>query len=440
MPSSANTHSPITLRSFPRAILHIDGDAFFTSVEQALHPALRGKPVVTGKERGIIACASYEAKALGIKRGISLWDARKICPDLVVVPSDYETYSLMSKRMFAIMRRFTPEVEEYSIDEGFADITGMRSYFRKSYPQIACDLQQTIQRELDLTVSIGLSLTKSLAKIASDYRKPQGLTAVPGHRIHEFLPRIPTADIWGLGRNRVALLAKFGIHTAWDYISRPEPWIRKQLHKPGVEIWQELRGTPVMPLNQDPQRPETTISKTKTFSAPSDDPDFVYAKLLRNLESACIKLRRHHLRAQEVYISLRTKDYHERSTGGRLNRTFQDVHDVTPVIRVLFQQLYQPGTTYRTTGIILTRLSDDHQYQYSLFENPLHVERMRALGKTTDLIQTRYGKHTIHLGTGCYINTAPAHERDTPVWRKQHRLPGETTRKHIRLPLLNLTV
>jgi len=440
VPSSGNTHDPITLHSFPHAILHIDGDAFFTSIEQALHPALRGKPVVTGKERGIIACASYEAKALGIKRGISLWDARKVCPDLVVVPSDYETYSLMSKRMFDIMRRFTPEVEEYSIDEGFADITGMRSYFRRSYPEIARELQKTIQRELDLTVSIGLSITKSLAKIASDYRKPNGLTVVPGKRIHEFLPRIPIADIWGLGRNRAALLAKFGVHTAWDYVHRPEPWIRKLLHKPGVEIWQELRGNMVMPLDKVPQRPKASISKTKTFSAPSSDSDFVYAKLLRNLESACIKLRRHHLRARELYISLRTKDYNERSIGVRLNRTFQDAHDVTPTARDLFQQLYQPGTTYRTTGIVLTGLADDMQYQYSLFEDPIRIEQMRALGKTTDLLQARFGKHTVSLGTGLYITNAPQHERDTPVWRKQHRLPGETMRKHIRLPLLNLIV
>ena len=432
--------APITLHSFPRAILHVDGDAFFTSVEQALHPALRGKPVVTGKERGIIACASYEAKAIGIKRGISLWDARKICPDLTVVPSDYETYSLMSKRMFEIMRRFTPEVEEYSIDEGFADITGMRSYFRRSYPDIARELQQTIHRELDLTVSIGLSLTKSLAKIASDFRKPNGLTSVPGRRIHEFLPRIPTSEVWGLGRNRVDLLAKFGVHTAWDYINRPEPWIRKLLHKPGAEIWQELRGNPMMQLEKEPQRPQASISKTKTFSAPSTDPDFVYAKLIRNLESACIKLRRHHLRAREMYISLRTKDYSESSAGIRLNRTFQDALDVTPAIRALFQQLYQPGTTYRATGVVLTGLADDRQYQYSLFEDPLRVERLRAIGQTTDQLQARFGKHTIGHATGLYIASAPRHERDTPLWRKQNRLPGETVRKHIRLPLINLTV
>lgn len=432
--------NPITLHSFPRAILHVDGDAFFTSVEQALHPDLRGKPCVTGRERGIIACASYEAKARGVKRGVSLWDARKLCPDLVVLPSDYETYSLMSKRMFEIMRRFTPEVEEYSIDEGFADITGMRSYFRKTYPDIARDLQQTIHRELDLTVSIGLSLTKSLAKIASDFKKPAGLTVVPGNCIHAFLPRIPTSDVWGLGRNRVALLAKFGVNTAWDYVNRPELWIRKLLHKPGAEMWQELRGNMIMQLDKELQRPEASISKTKTFSSASDDPDFVYAKLVRNLESACIKLRRHQLRTNEIHVSLRKKDYAERAVGARLSRTFQNAHDVMPVLRELFRQLYQAGATYRATGVVLAGLSDDRQYQYSLFEDPVKIEKTRCLGKTTDLLQKRFGKHTLCLGTGLYIAKAPQNDRDTPAWRKLHRLTGETARKHIRLPLLNIIV
>ena len=120
--------------TFPRAIVHFDGDAFFTSVEQAADPSLKGRPVVTGRERGIIACASYEAKALGVKRGISLRDARKICPQLVVLPSDYETYSLYSRRMFDIARRFPPIVEEYSIDEGFSAIAGLRSGHCEAHP------------------------------------------------------------------------------------------------------------------------------------------------------------------------------------------------------------------------------------------------------------------------------------------------------------------
>ena len=119
------TEQFLSLSNWPRAILHLDADAFFASCEQAIHPELRGKPVITGKERGIVAAASYEAKARGVQRGVRLWDVKKLCPDAVILPSDYETYSLFSVRMFEILRRFSPDVEEYSIDEAFVDLTGL---------------------------------------------------------------------------------------------------------------------------------------------------------------------------------------------------------------------------------------------------------------------------------------------------------------------------
>jgi DNA polymerase-4 len=121
---------PLMLGSYPRAILHIDGDAFFASCEQAANPKLRGKPVVTGMERGIAASMSYEAKARGVTRGMRIRDIQKACPEVVLLPSDYETYSLLSTRFFAIVRRYTSDVEEYSIDECFADITGYRRVYR----------------------------------------------------------------------------------------------------------------------------------------------------------------------------------------------------------------------------------------------------------------------------------------------------------------------
>ncbi|MFZ4440503.1 MAG: DNA polymerase IV, partial [Syntrophales bacterium] len=126
-----------SLHSWPQAIVHIDGDAFFTSCEEAIHPELRGKPIITGAERGIVACASYPAKKIGIARGVPLHEAKRICPGLIVLPSDYETYSLFSRRMFNVMRRFTDQVEEYSVDEAFADITGMRRALHSSYETIA---------------------------------------------------------------------------------------------------------------------------------------------------------------------------------------------------------------------------------------------------------------------------------------------------------------
>jgi DNA polymerase IV len=121
---------PLTISSLPRAILHIDADAFFASCEQSRNPRLKGKPVITGKERGIAASMSYEAKARGVTRGMPLWQIKKVCPDAVLLPSDYETYSLFSLRLFNIVRRYTPDVEEYSIDECFADLTGLQRPLR----------------------------------------------------------------------------------------------------------------------------------------------------------------------------------------------------------------------------------------------------------------------------------------------------------------------
>lgn len=431
---------PLMLSSFPRAVAHVDGDAFFTSVEQSIHPALRGKPVVTGKERGIIACASYEAKALGVKRGVSLWDAQKLCPDLVVLPSDYETYSIFSKRMFDIMRRYTPEVEEYSIDEGFADLTGMRQVFRKSYRDIALDMQKTINGELDLTVSIGLSLTKSLAKIASDFRKPNGFTPVAGKHIHLFLKRVTLSDVWGLGPNRVQLLQKYGLKTAWDCVQRDPEWIRKLLHKPGVEIWHELRGTMVMPVSTEVWRPAASISKGKTFSAPSVDRDYIYAKLIRNLESAFIKLRRHKLRTGEITVALRLKDYRESGLSVKLNRTVCTAQEVTPIASTLFDQLHRPGEPYRSTSVVLGRIEDDRVRQYDLFDDPVEIEHYRRLGGLIEQINGRYGKHRIFLGTGLHLAGVEQNDRDEPCWRRVNLLKGESKRRRIRVPMLDMVV
>lgn len=429
-----------TPSAFPRAILHVDGDAFFTSVEQALHPALRGRPVVTGQERGIIACASYEAKAAGVKRGISLRDARRLCPELVVLPSDYESYSLFSKRMFEIMRRYTPEVEEYSIDEGFADITGMNRVLHRSYPEIAASMQKTINAELDLTVSAGLSLTKGLAKIASDFRKPNGLTVVSADTLDDFLQHVRLAEVWGLGPNRVKQLETAGLKTAQDYVRMPEAWIRKHLHKPGAEIWHELRGTAILPVITIPWRPEASITKSKTFSVPSSDREVVYARLIRNLESAFIKLRRYHLRTAEVGVSLRLKDYGESGLCVRLDRSVCTVQEITEPVRQLFAQLFTEGATYRSTGVVLQRIEDDRSRQYELFEDPAQEEKTRALSAATDHLQRNYGKHSVFLGTGLSLKGTGHAIRDTPCWRQTHLLPGETRRKHIRIPMLDMTV
>src|SRR5512136_1016806 len=202
------SNQPLIISSWPRAILHLDADAFFASCEQAIHPELRGRPVITGRERGIVAAASYEAKARGVQRGVRLSEVKKLCPDAVILPSDYETYSLFSVRMFEILRRFSPDVEEYSIDEAFIDLTGLRRSFHGPYEMIARRMQETIEAEIDIPVSVGVSVSKVLAKIASKHGKPRGFTVIPGDEIHLYLENLPVEKVWGIGRNTTEFLRK----------------------------------------------------------------------------------------------------------------------------------------------------------------------------------------------------------------------------------------
>ncbi len=434
------TVSAFSLSSFPTAIVHLDGDAFFAAVEQAVHPEWKGRPLVTGQERGIIACASYEAKALGIKRGVALHEARRMCRDLIVTPSDYETYSLFSKRMFAIMRRFTPMVEESSIDEGFADLTGLRRVFRMSYVDIAREMRRTIEAELDITASIGLSLTKGLAKLASKHHKPNGLTAVAGRSIHIFLARIPIEEVWGIGPNISAFLRKQGIGTALDFAMMPEGWVKEKLGKTGHEIWHELRGHPVCPVNTEEKTRYATISKGKTFAEPSADPDYVYAKLVRNVESAFIKARRYKLRARTLYVGLRKKDYTHRGVEADLSRATSSSPEALPLARAMFEQLYEPGAIYRATITALGKLEEDRIDQLELFEDRLRIDRMRDACLAMDEVAARYGKHAVAHGTALFLCREGKAARDQPPLRREALLAGETARKRIHLPMLNIKV
>ena len=156
----------------------MDGDAFFVGVEMAKNPKLKNKPVVTGEERGIVSALSYEAKALGIVRGMPIFKVKKDFPQVIVVPGDYKSYARYSSLMFDIVRRYADDVEEYSIDECFADLTGLDKPLKMSYKEIAERIKKEINEELDLSVSIGIAPTKVLAKVASKWVKPNGLTII----------------------------------------------------------------------------------------------------------------------------------------------------------------------------------------------------------------------------------------------------------------------
>jgi nucleotidyltransferase/DNA polymerase involved in DNA repair len=430
--------APLLVRSWPRAILHIDCDAFFASCEQALHPEYRGKPVVTGKERGIVAAASYEAKARGVTRGVPLWEVKKLCPDAIILPSDYETYSIFSKRMFAIIRRFSPLVEEYSIDEAFVDITGLRRLYHASYLTITQHIKAAIEGELGITVSIGLSLSKVLAKIGSKHKKPAGLTAIPGREVHRFLAELPVDKLWGIGANTAAYCGTLGIRTALDFASKPLSYIEGHFTKPHIEMWYELNGQAVYKIATEEKTTYGTISKTKTFTPPSTDREYVYAQLFKNLENACIKARRHNLAAKGLVLYLKQQDFSGGGVEARLSRPSAFPHDMSGLTRELFNKIYRPGQLYRATGVILTGLVSADTTQQSLFEPPVRLEKLERVYQAIDQLAAKWGKHCVHMAGSDGAHGTPQHvlERGDVTQRKLTRLTGESKRKHLALPML----
>ena len=433
---------PISLHSWPRAILHVDADAFFASCEQAVNPDLRGKPVITGKERGIVAAASYEAKARGVERGMRLFEVKKVCPDAVILPSDYETYSLFSVRMFDILRRFTPDVEEYSIDEAFADLTRLRRSFHGSYAMIAGQIQETMGKELGFTVSIGVSLSKVLAKIGSKWKKPHGLTMIPGMDIHLYLQKLPIEKVWGIGSNTSAYLRKFGIMTALDFARKDEEFVKERLSKPYREIWQELNGHSVYPVVTETKSSYKSISKAKTFTPPSQDEAFVFAQLAKNLEAACIKARRYKLSASRLILFLRTQDFMSAGVELLLDRPSAFPSELFGPLKEGFKTMFHSGTSYRQTGVVLAGLKPEGDVQYSLFDDTLKIEKMAQVYSALDELSAKYGKYAVHHGASLPTKLQARHEGergDIPV-RLKELFKGENSRQRLGFPVWRIDV
>jgi nucleotidyltransferase/DNA polymerase involved in DNA repair len=427
---------PIAIGSYPRAVIHIDADAFFAAVEQSRNPELKGRPVITGKERNIVASMSYEAKARGVERAMQLSEVRRLCPDAVFLPSDYETYSLLSRRFFSIVRRYTPDVEEYGIDECFADITGMRRPLRMNYPRIAAAVKDELDRSFGLTFSVGLAPNKTMAKIASKWKKPSGLTAIPGRDIPQYLEKMPVEKVWGIGPQTTAFLHKQRVRTALEFALKDEAWVRERFSKPFQETWRELGGEFVKELETAEKDTYASIQKMKTFTPPSGDREFVFAQLSKNVENATMKARRYSLAAERAVCFLKTQDFRGAGVEVRFSRPTAFPHEVLAAMEPAFERLFDPKQLYRSTGVVLFKLSEDVIRQPDLFGVTAQIEKVGRAYEAVDGVRLKYGKHTLFLGSSFAAHRFGQHlgERGDEPERRQDLFKGETARKRVGIP------
>jgi DNA polymerase-4/DNA polymerase V len=287
-----------------------------------------------------------------------------------------------------------------------------------------------------------VSLSKVLAKIGSKHRKPHGLTFIPGREIHRYLQDLPVGKVWGIGPNTAAFLQKFGITTALEFARRDEKFIQQHLSKPYREIWHELNGRSVYPVTIESKSSYQSISKTKTFTPPSQDEEFVFAQLSKNLENACIKARRYHLAAARLMVFLRKQDFTDSGVELKLSRPTAYPVELFGLLREGFRHVYRPRTLYRQTGVVLAGLVPEAEVQFTLFDDVTKIEKMAKIYESVDQLSGKYGKHAIQHGASLLTKLQSQHEGergDVPK-RKTEMFRGETKRQRLGLPMLHIKV
>lgn len=384
-------------RDKEKAILHMDGDAFFVGVEVAKNPMLRGLPVVTGEERGIATALSYEAKALGLKRGDPIFKIKKEYPSVIILPGDYKSYAKYSRDMFDIVRRYADDVEEYSIDECFADLTGLDKPLKMTHKEIAERIKKEIKDEMDLSVSIGVAPTKVLAKVASKWVKPNGLTVITTDTATEFLSKTNIENIWGIGPRTALLLKRKGVMTALDFYKKDIHWIQENLTKPYETIWLELHSIYMMELNPITKTEYSSIQKMRTFHPLTNNKTFLLSQLAKHIEDACGKARYYDLTPKKLFVYLKTSEFKYVTAKITLPSPTNAPEVLTALLHSHFDSIYRGGVMYRATGVTLVDLMHEYVLQGDLFGETEKVHKFETIHKQLDTLEDKFGKHVVYL-------------------------------------------
>jgi DNA polymerase-4 len=381
----------------PRAILHVDLDAFFAAVEQLDDPTCRGKPVLVGHDgsRGVVSAASYEARVFGCRSAQPMIVAKGLCPHAIVKPVRFERYHELSSAMFAILETFTPLVQPLSIDEAFLDVTGSVRLFGAP-EKIATDIRQRVREELGITCSVGVAPNKFLAKLASDLNKPDGLTIIRADEIEPTLSPLPINRIWGIGPKTTSRLNDLGVKTIGDLKKLSPEFLQKRF---GIEAERYLRlsvGDDVRDVTPDHQA--KSIGQERTFGIDLIEPDHVRGALLHHVEQVARRLRRHNFKARGVTVKIRDGEFHTVTRSAVLEQPTDVTDELWKTTRHLFDTWAAASfRPIRLIGMQATRLQVGPD-EPGLFQDPAH-ERHSKLDRAVDRIQSKFGSNSIARAT-----------------------------------------
>jgi DNA polymerase-4 len=373
-----------------RAILHVDMDAFYASVEQHDDPRLAGKPVIVGstRGRGVVAAASYEVRKFGVRSAMPMASALRLCPHAICVHPRMQRYQAISGRIFDIFSTFTPLVQGLSLDEAFLDVTASG----ETAAQIAAAIKKRIVSATGLTASVGVAPNKLVAKIASDLDKPDGLTLVTLDTVQTVLDPLSVRRLPGLGRKAGARVEALGIATLGELRRAPDGLLRPLFGRYTERIRERASGIDDRPV--EPDRSERSISAEDTFTSDLNDVRALQGELSRLADRACERLRRRGLAAGCVGVKIRRDDFVTFSRQHAVTPPTQDRRTVGSVAAKLLAQWLgaHPGAKLRLLGVALSELGPGTQLD--LFE-----AGRPSLDAAVDAVHRRFGMHALRRAT-----------------------------------------
>lgn len=376
-----------------RAILHVDMDAFFTSVEQRDDPALRGKPVLVGHDgpRGVVAAASYEARKFGCRSAMPMAVAKRLCPQAIIVRGKGDAYREASDSVMEILESFTPLVQPLSIDEAFLDVTG--SVRLLGHPvEMAREIKRRVRETTRLTCSVGVASCKFVAKIASDLNKPDGLAVIESDRVREVLWPLDASVIPGLGPASQSRLSRLGIRTVGEIAQTSVATLERVFGSYGERLHALANGIDDRPVT--PDREAKSVGHEQTFGEDLTDPDAVRAVLLAQVEDVARRLRRKGLKGRTVTLKIRFGDFQTITRAASMDSPT----DQTETIWQIASSLFESWTTkegFRPVRLIGASVGNiGEQTQLGLFAVEEQTKRS-GVDKATDAIVEKFGKGAI---------------------------------------------
>lgn len=374
-----------------RIILHVDMDAFFTSVEQVDNPLLKGKPVVVGADpkggrgRGVVSAASYEARKFGIHSAMPISQAYKRCPHAVFLPPRFDRYVELSHIIMKIFEHYSPCIEQISIDEAFLDCSGTLKLF-ESKENIAHCIKKEIFETTGLTCSIGIATNKLIAKIASDLQKPDGLTICPPGMEKDFLAPLPISKLYGVGTKTQKYLESLGFKTIGDIQRIDEAYMQSLLGKWGVVLHQCALGIDKRPV--EPYSQAKSVSEETTFDVDTDDEDGIVSTLVELCDRVIRRARASEFSFKTVTLKIRLEGFETYTRSKTLQQHARDMATLQKEILRLYISFGRGTRKVRLLGVKVSNLVCHADMQMNLFENQ-HQQKVEKIEEVIDTIHNR---------------------------------------------------